>query len=457
MLMRPPTPHAVLVSSLAAVALLVGCGGSPTAAAEPVSAEQVEAILGALRTGPAAYERTVVVDSRTVGGGFGDARLSGRYSEIQHRESARRARVVYRTAREPNGYTVTRHDGEVFLAIGDEPARRVGGPLLRVLKGMVPVPIRAEDVAVVDTTSTSDGGSRVLVRLKRPDPARLIGRDREAVPSQVARQIRAGQETAELELAADGRLVRLTQRFGATIDGRALTAGLPLFGPQGTVRMRFSSTLTVAPAPQEPVVPPAATGTVTDEAEFALLLDEPISTPEPPDPDAAPSGDARAIALARRANAGFRDVSGFTAALRVSLPGGSGVVRVQAGLRDGLIEVVRTSLGAGVEVVSTRGSQFTFDPFGRCWDRDPLTFDPFTPWEPGRAPISLRGSRFFAPEPAGRLVRIVAERTLEGLPMRVRFTLDRRSGRLLAAETMLTKGRVTIRPGLTVEPPTPVC
>jgi hypothetical protein len=209
--------------------------------------------------------------------------------------------------------------------------------------------------------------------------------------------------------------------------------------------------------PQAPVAPPAAKGTVTDEDAFALLPEPDIPAVAVIDSDAAPSGNVRAIRLARRANAGLRDASAFTTALRGNLPGASGVVRVEVGLHEGLVDVVRTSLGAGAEVVSAGRSQFTFDPIGRCWDREPLTSDPFTPWLPGRAPIPLRGSRFFAPEPAGRLVRIVAERAVAGFPTRARYTLDRQSGRLLAAETLLTKGRVTIRPDLTVEPPTPVC
>ena len=459
--MRPSIPQAALVSSFAAVALLTGCGASSTAAAEPVSAEQVETILGVLNTGPVAFERAVVVDLRSSGTPFIEARLNDRFTELVRRENDERARIEYRRAERPRSFTVISHDGDTFLEAPRGRIRRAVASVPPLLRGLLPAPILAKAIAGIDEASSADGSRRLHVRLKTADPARLVGAHLDEVLSiDVDAAIRTGTESADVVLTPDGRLSRVTHRLRLALDGGSLIPLAPRLGPQGVVRIRISSTLRVIPqvAGVEVAGPEPAGGAT--EFEQIRLFREPTATESGvSDPDARPSGDRRAIRLARGVSAAFRGESEFEIVLRPSIPGSTIPVRARVLVRDGIVEGQRTTIAGAIAVVETSDAAFSRDERGGCWRRDPSgpTGVPFMPFEVGRPLIWLRGSRFFAPERRGKTVRIVAERTVVKAQDRVRYTLDRRTGRLLAVETLLHRGRVMIRPDLTVGPPTPVC
>jgi hypothetical protein len=459
-------------ATVAAAILALGWGAPPAPAAEEPR-EAAEAALAAFRAGSASFERTVVVDIRYRGGPGGDVTLHARYTELHQRESARRSRTDYRGVPElRRRFSVVRHDGDVLLAVGTGPFRTASGALKRLLAGYVPTPLGAPGLGSVAERVPAVSGDtsfrHLHVAFRRPDLAHLLGTTgREAVSGPARPAVRASAESAEVYLDPDGRLARMTQRFRATLDNALLArvVGLPLLGPQGVTRIRASAVLQVLPSPPALAVErPAASGTVSSRSALEVPLEDgdipfPAATPRV----RGPVGNRAAIALARRANRAVVEVPALEAALRPSLgPRRRPVIKLRLALEEGLIRAQRLALGRGpdrLDLIALPGAEYSRGFDEACWDRGgPAPDNPFTPFRLGEPPIPLEGSRFFAPEGRGRVVRIVLERTGAVLLERFRYALDRRTGRLLAVEGLLYRGRVRAR----AEPagirrPGPVC
>jgi hypothetical protein len=446
---------------VASAALLGAFAATPASGAEPVSPRAVDALLELLDTGPVAYERAVVVDLRTAGVPFVEARLHDRYTELVRRENDERARTEYRGAASPRTFALTGYDGRALLEVPRGRGRRTAAAPPEILRRLARFPIHAAAIAGIDETPGADGSRRLHVRLEGANPRRLVGDHLDEVLSvEVGRAIRSGTESLDVVLAPDGRLSRVAHRLRLAVDGAVLMPFGARLGPHGVVRIRISAITRILPEAAGILVarPGSADGPVDDE-QIRLFREPTAVGPRRLDPGARPSGDRSAIRLARRANAAFRGDSEIEIGLRPAIPGSSISLRARVRVRDGIVRGQRVTLDGEVGIVETPEADFVLDEPGGCWRRDPAAPGgiPFVPFEVGRAPIALRGARFFAPEPRGRTVRIVAERTVGGTRDRVRYTLSRSTGRLLVVETVLHRGRVIARPGLTVGVPAPVC
>ena len=140
-----------------------------------------------------------------------------------------------------------------------------------------------------------------------------------------------------------------------------------------------------------------------------------------------PTGDAAGIALARLANAHYakRPVMGIE--MRVPAPPGVIVVRgiLRRGLTDAAVITVASGSDRATFIESPRGN-FERLSGKRCWRR---SSEPPTPRQPM---IVVRGSRFFAPQPIGSLVRLeVNERDpASGERSRIAYKIDPATGRI---------------------------
>jgi hypothetical protein len=141
-----------------------------------------------------------------------------------------------------------------------------------------------------------------------------------------------------------------------------------------------------------------------------------------------PEGDPAGIALARLSNASYAKPAllGVQLHTPASSIGGS-MVRL-------ILKRGRLHAGVGVfafgpvrfEVVKTPAGRFERLPSERCWRRS-------TDQEAGAPPrIEVRGSRFFAPQPIGKLVRLEVNEwnPAAGARIRTAYKIDPLTGRI---------------------------
>jgi hypothetical protein len=441
-------------------------GGACLLAAAPAVAgpkRAAEAALASLDQVPfrAVVTNVMSVTSRGAGLSAGALRpFSSRMVAVQAVEPPGRQAVTFTAGPDGlRGVRVVTYGGQVYVSRQGGPVQRATGPLKRYLVGVAPTGVEGAGIVGAEALAPVErAGVRLRhLRVRFADAQSLAlaegglvqtGMSR-AMARAALRAVRFDRNTADIYLdARTGRMAEVTKRFAMSMNMREMARALSLPGAEelrGVIVFRGSTTMRVTALDSITVERPTAVGTVSG-LDFLGL------GPEPAPAAGGPVGNADGIALARRVNAAYREVPGLVRTTR------SGADRTEvtlalSGGRDRAVRTLTVTGGRRSEWIGTRTATYVREPGGPCWTRtEPATF--------GEPVINLNGSRFYAPRVSGAIVRLpVLERAFgsDDTSYFV-YTLDRRTGRVLAlkTESSVIRYRTLTRAPL-IAAPSPVC
>jgi hypothetical protein len=450
-----------LVRPLIALAL---AGGACLLAAAPAVAgprRAAEAALASLDEAPfrAVVSSAMRVTSRGAGLSAQDLQaFSSRTVAVQAVEPPDRQVITFTAGPDAlRGVRVVTDGGEVYVSRAGGPVQRAAGELKRYLLGAAPAVLQRAGIVGAEALAPVERGGATLrhLRVRFANDQGLaerglvqVGMSR-ATARAALRAVRFDRNTADIYLdARTGRMTEVTERFAMTVNMREMGRALRLPGAEdlrGAMVFRGSKTMRVTAVDGVAVERPTAVGTVSG-LDFLGLGTEAAPAAR------GPIGNADGIALARRVNAAYRNVPGLVRTTRRGADRTDVTIALSGG-RDRAARTLTVSGGRRSEWIGMRAATYLREPDGPCWTRTEAAVF-------GEPVINLNGSRFYAPRVSGALVRLpVLERAFRSDDTSYFvYTLDRRTGRVLALKTGSAVIRYrTLTRAPRIAAPSPVC